>query len=81
MERQVQQLWYQSPLFVAVLSLAMGFLGGQLSGWLERRWEREARAETLKVAFRGEINAIRNILRVPADRHALGYLPGESHLT
>jgi len=76
MERQVQQVWYQLPLFIALLSLIMGFLGGQFSGWLERRWEREAKAESLKVAFRGEINAIRNMLRVPATSAAKAWENG-----
>jgi len=55
--------WYESPLAAAFVGVLLGFLVSQLGTELLRRRERRIREESLMVAFRGEIKAIRASLR------------------
>jgi hypothetical protein len=59
--------WYESAVALAVVSAVLGFalgLGSSLIvGWWNKKLEKSANTESIIVAFRGEISAIRGGLR------------------
>lgn len=57
--------WWQKFLWL-ILGSALTLVGTFFSLWAQQHFEKNRRAETLKVAFRGEINAIRTALSADA---------------
>lgn len=57
--------WWQKFLWL-ILGSALTLVGTFFSHWAQQHFEKRNRAETLKVAFRGEINAIRTSLSADA---------------
>jgi hypothetical protein len=55
--------WYNEPIFTVVLTIVLTLLTTQLTAYLQRRKDKAERALTLKIAFHGEISAIRNHLQ------------------
>jgi hypothetical protein len=51
---------YQPKLFIAIVSFLLGVVGSFAGQWWQKRLEMTAVAYSLKVAFRGEIGAIRS---------------------
>lgn len=57
--------WWSKILFVvlgSILAIGTSFV----TMWAQQHFDKQRRAETLKVAFRGEINALRSALGVDA---------------
>lgn len=57
--------WY-SDLLVLVLGWMLGLGTSYFGHWIQQRFEKRRRSETLKIAFRGEINALRSALSADA---------------
>ena len=65
--------WYEAEPFKTLLAVVIGgFLTLAANWWLEHL-ELRARANSLKVAFRGEIGALRGSLRVEAKHARMTY--------
>ena len=60
------EAWYESKLFIAVVSFLLGVVGSFAAHWWQKHLEMTAVAKSLKVAFRGEISAIRSGLGADA---------------
>ena len=58
--------WYEHPLFIAFLGFVLGITSSSVTTWWQKSLEKSATAESIMVAFRGEVNAMRPLLR----RHA-----------
>ena len=54
--------WHQSPLFVAFFTIVLTLLTTQVGGWLQVRADAKRMDVALKLAFSGEIHAIRGLL-------------------
>lgn len=54
--------WHQSPLFVAFFTIVLTLLTTQIGGWLQTRADAARMDVALKLAFSGEIHAIRGLL-------------------
>ena len=57
--------WY-SDLLVLALGWVLGLGTSYFGHWIQQRFEKRRRSETLKVACRGEINALRSALSADA---------------
>lgn len=60
------ETWPNSPLFVALVTIALTLIMTQVSAFIERWSLRRQRARSLKLAFQGEIHAVRGALSGPA---------------
>lgn len=65
-------MWYESPLFVAVVTVALTLLTTQLSSHIDRWCDKRNRARSLKLAFKAEVSALREILRDCAKHSKIG---------
>lgn len=57
---------WRSDVLILVLGWVLGLGTSYFGQWVQQHFETQRRAETLKVAFRGEINAIRSGVGVDA---------------
>ena len=55
-------VWYNNPLFVALVTIFLTLLTTQGSNYLNRCIQRRRKSIDLKVAFHGEIEALRELL-------------------
>src|SRR5262249_20987431 len=62
--------WYEVEPFKTLLAVVVGGFLTLAANWWLKRLELRARANSLKVAFRGEIGALRGSLRVET-KHAM----------
>jgi hypothetical protein len=58
--------WYENPLLIAFVAFVLGIVASSVGAWWQQHLTAGSRAESLKVAFRGEVNAIRDGLSVDA---------------
>jgi len=61
--------WYEAEPFKTILAVVIGGFLTLAANWWLKHLELQARADSLKVAFRGEVGALRSSLRVEA-KHA-----------
>jgi len=61
--------WYEAEPFKTLLAVVIGGFLTLAANWWLKHLELRARADSLKVAFRGEVSALRGALRVEA-KHA-----------
>jgi hypothetical protein len=55
-------VWYESPFFVAVLSITLTLLTGRFTGYMDRRSSRRREAQLLKAGLKAEISTIQAII-------------------
>jgi type II secretory pathway pseudopilin PulG len=58
--------WYETQVVLLLVGFVRGIVASFAGHWWQQSLEKSSRAESLKVAFRGEINAIRSALAADA---------------